>query len=477
MRSKPVAELLTSTPAARLVHGDPSARVTGISQDTRQLQRGDLFVAVQGFERNGLEFAPRAVEAGAAAVVTASRTDLAELAAAFYDHPSRHLPVIGITGTDGKTTTTHLLSAVLEAHGLRTGWLTTVNTKIGDDVRPNAVDHTTPEAPVVQRTLSEMLSAGVDVAILETSSHSLALDRVHAVEFKVGVFTNLSPEHINFHGSFEEYRAAKSLLFERLPEAGLAVLNADDPNMPFFRDRTAARVLTYGLDNPAADIRATAVQVSPRATLFKLHGCAVESRLIGRFNIANWLAAYGASTFFGANYDNLLQAALEQQPVPGRMNVVDEGQPFSVVIDFAHTPQALERALDTLRDLGARRVFLVFGLAGGRDAANRPVMGDLAARKSDFFVISMDDPGHEDPSDIALQIASGASGGSFEIELDRRAAIRKVFERAQPGDAVLLAGKGHEQRMVVGDERRPWNDARAAMEVLGELGYSGQAVP
>jgi UDP-N-acetylmuramoyl-L-alanyl-D-glutamate--2,6-diaminopimelate ligase len=410
------------------------------------------------------------------AAVAASRTELAELAAAFYDHPSRRLPVIGITGTDGKTTTTHLLSAVLEAHGLRTGWLTTVNTRIGDDVRPNAVDHTTPEAPVVQRTLSEMVDGGVDVCILETSSHALALDRVHAVDFKVGVFTNLSPEHINFHGSFEEYRAAKSLLFQRLPEAGLAVLNADDPNFSHFRAATRAGVLTYALDGPA-DLSASHVALSPKGARFSLQGTPINTRLIGGFNVANWLAAFGAATYFGATLKDLCEAAAAQSPVPGRMNVVDAGQPFSVVIDFAHTPQALERALDTLRDLGARRVFLVFGLAGGRDAANRPVMGDLAARKSDFFVISMDDPGHEDPAQIAQQIAAGASSGSFEIELDRRAAIRKVLERAQPGDAVLLAGKGHEQRMVVGDARRPWNDARAAVEALAELGYTGQAVP
>jgi UDP-N-acetylmuramoyl-L-alanyl-D-glutamate--2,6-diaminopimelate ligase len=471
VRSISVRDLLTQVPTVRLVHGDPSSKVVGITQDTRTLQPGDLFVAVAGFERNGLDFMPHALERGAAAAVSASRTELAKLAAAFYDQPSSKLPVVGITGTDGKTTTTHLLSAILEAHGLRTGWLTTVNTKIGDDVRPNAVDHTTPESPVVQRTLAEMVVADLDVCILETSSHALALDRVVGVHFQVGVFTNLSPEHINFHGTFEAYRSAKTLLFSSLPPDGLAVINADDPNADFFTSSTSARVLTYGL-TPTAQVRAEEVELTPRGTSFKIDGVRVHSQLIGRFNVSNWLAAYAATTHFGANVDDLCRAATAQPPVPGRMNLIDRGQPFAVVVDFAHTPQALGRALVTLRDVGARRVLLVFGLAGGRDAANRPVMGELASRKADFFAVSMDDPGHEDPMDIAREIAAGAAADNYAIELDRRAAIRLLLQRAEPGDAVLLAGKGHEQRMVVGDERRPWNDASVVAELLADMGFA-----
>ncbi|HEY3062930.1 MAG TPA: UDP-N-acetylmuramoyl-L-alanyl-D-glutamate--2,6-diaminopimelate ligase [Chloroflexota bacterium] len=474
---KSVASLLAAAPGARLVHGSPSTVVNGLTQDTRVLQRGELFVAVAGLERHGLDFMPQALQRGAAAVVAGSRTALADLAAAFYDHPSQRLPVVGVTGTDGKTSTTHLLSAILEAHGLRTGWLTTVNTKLGDELRPNAVDHTTPEAPVVQHTLAEMVTAGLDVAILETSSHALELERVHGVNYRVGVFTNLSPEHINFHGTFEAYRAAKLRLFSGLPSEGLAVLNADDPNVSFFRSASAARVLTFGLDQ-SADIRAADVALSPAGTSYVVDGTTIRSRLIGRFNIYNWLGAYAAATFLGATLDDLCRAAAVTEPVPGRMNLVDQGQPFAVVVDFAHTPQALEKALDTVRSLGAHKVFLVFGLAGGRDAANRPVMGALAARKADHFVISTDDPGLEDPAAIAAQIAAGArSHDNFTIELDRRAAIRLVMHRAQPGDAVLLAGKGHEQRMVVGHVRQPWNDARVANEVLAELGYAIQAVP
>jgi UDP-N-acetylmuramoyl-L-alanyl-D-glutamate--2,6-diaminopimelate ligase len=492
--------LVAETAGAAIVHGDPATRVGGITQDTRRLQPGDLFVAIAGLEQHGSAFVSQAIARGAAAIagerqddagasvpfvlIPNARQALADLSAAFYGHPSRQLPVVGVTGTDGKTSTTHLLSAILEARGMQTGWLTTVNTKIGAELRPNAADHTTPEAPIVQRTLAEMLAARIDVAIVETSSHALDLERVRATRFQVGVFTNLSPEHLNFHGTFEAYRAAKARLFERLPPDGLAVLNADDPNSAAMREVTAARVLSYGLDR-AADITATNVRLSPAGTSFTLEpgGYEIRTRLVGRFNVSNWLAAFVAATYFGATTNDLARAALAQAPVPGRMNLVEGGQPFTVVIDFAHTPQALEKALDTVRALVPGRLLLAFGLAGGRDFANRPVMGALAARKADFFAITQDDPGDEDTAAIAEHIADGArsagayQGASFAIELDRRAAIRLLLERAEPGDAVLLAGKGHEQRMVVGDQRRPWNDARVTAEVLAELGFRTQAVP
>lgn len=489
-----LGELVAETDGAQLVAGDPATPIGGVTQDTRRLEPGDLFVAVPGLERDGLDFVPRAIAAGAAAVaaerplegvaplviVSNARRALADLAAACYGHPSQALPVVGVTGTDGKTSTTHLLASILEAHGLKTGWLTTVNTRLGDVLRANAAEHTTPEAPIVQRTLAEMRQARLNVAILETSSHALELERVRSICFRVGVFTNLSPEHLNFHGSFEAYRAAKRKLFERLPTDGLAVLNADDSNSETMRAATRARVITYGLESNA-DFTASDIRLSATGTSFTLlpAGVPVVTRLVGRFNVANWLAAYAAATYFGATPDDLVCASKHQAPVPGRMNLVDHGQPFAVVVDFAHTPQALEKALETVRSLIGGRLLLAFGLAGGRDYANRPVMGALAAKKSDFFAITMDDPGHEDAAAIAEQIASGARSvaGNFIVELDRRRAIRLLLERARPGDAVLLAGKGHEQRMVVGDERRPWNDARAAAEVLSELGFSTQAVP
>lgn len=491
-----LGDLVVETEGAQLIRGDPTLRITGVTQDSRRVQPGDLFVAIPGLQRNGLEFVADALSRGAAAIAAESlpsqdvatvlvrraRPALADLSAAFFGHPSKDLPVVGITGTDGKTSTTHLLSAILEAHGVHSGWLTTVSTRIGDELRPNAVDHTTPEAPIVQGTLAEMRDAGLDVAILETSSHALALERVRGVQFRVGVFTNLSPEHINFHGSFEAYLAAKRRLFEVLPADGLAVLNADDPHNRDMRAASSARVLGYSLSGDA-DLYATDIQLTPTGTSFTVWpaGQRIETRLVGRFNVANWLGAFGAASFFGASASDLEAAARQQPPVPGRMNLVRQGQPFTVIVDFAHTPQALEKALDTVRSLVSGRIMLTFGLAGGRDAANRPVMGALAARKADYFVITSDDPLHEDPSDIAEEIASGARSvclqQNFEVELDRRRAIRRLFELARPGDAVLLAGKGHEQRMLVGEQRVPWNDACVASEVLEQLGYAVQAVP
>jgi UDP-N-acetylmuramoyl-L-alanyl-D-glutamate--2,6-diaminopimelate ligase len=498
-----LGELVARTPGAALVSGDPSTSISGVTHDTRRLEPGDLFVAIRGLEHDGQAFVPLALTRGAAAIaveadagidalssavpvvrVDQARPALADLAAAFYGHPSERLPVVGITGTDGKTSTTQLLSAILAARGLRTGWLTTVSTRIGAELRSNATDNTTPEAPVVQRALAEMLAAGVEVAIVETSSHALQLDRVRATHFQVGVFTNLSPEHLNFHGTFEAYRAAKARLFEILPPTGLAVLNADDASADAMRAATRAPVVTYGIDRPA-DFMASSIRLSPGGTAFVVQpgGLEVRTRLVGRFNVSNWLAAYAAASHFGAGPEHLADAAASQAPVPGRMNLVQRGQPFTVVVDFAHTPQALGKALDTIRGLVSGRVLLAFGLAGGRDGANRGVMGALAARQADFFVITIDDPGHEDPAVIAAEIAAGArsagarEGVDFSIDLDRRSAIRALFDRARPGDAVLLAGKGHEQRMVVADQRRPWNDATAAADVLAELGFQSQAVP
>jgi UDP-N-acetylmuramoyl-L-alanyl-D-glutamate--2,6-diaminopimelate ligase len=350
-------------------------------------------------------------------------------------------------------------------------------------VRPNAVDNTTPEAPFVQATLAEMADQGVQVAILETSSHALTLDRVRGTWYRVGVFTNLSEEHLNFHGTFEAYRQAKSLLFQRLGPEGLAVINADDPNGAFMAEASAAPVVTYSLEGPA-DLRATDISLERNGMSFTLlerrqgeplPPRRVRTNLLGRFNVANWLAAYGAARFFGADAGDLLAAAEQQPPIPGRMNLVRGGQPCTVAVDFAHTPRALETALATLREITTGKLFLVFGLAGGRDPGSRPVMGRLAAERTDFFVISMDDPGEESPDAIAADIAAGAraagarEGAGFAIDLDRRLAIREVLRRAGAGDAVLLAGKGHEQRMVVRGQKLPWSDGEVALEEIRAL--------
>jgi UDP-N-acetylmuramoyl-L-alanyl-D-glutamate--2,6-diaminopimelate ligase len=505
-RTPTLGDLLPAVTGGRLVRGDGALEITGVSHDTRRLREGELFVAIPGFRRNGLDLVPEALARGARAIVAeaippgvdsaplvlvpSARAALADLAAAFHGHPSRRLSVVGITGTDGKTTTAHLLSAILEARGLKTGWLSTVNTKIADRIRRNATEHTTPEAPVLQSALLEMAAAGVDVAILETSSHALELGRVRSTAFKVGVFTNLSAEHINFHGTFEAYRAAKGRLFAAVPPDGLAVLNADDPSSGFMRSATRAPVMTYALEGPA-DLRAADIVVSPGETRFTVHlapsvasngadgrvSVNLRTSLVGRFNVLNWLAAYCAATYFGATPDDLRQATERQPPVLGRMNLVRQGQPFLVVVDFAHTPRALEHALETLRRIIPGRILLIFGLPGGRDSRNRRAMGQLAAEKSDFFAVTMDDPYDEDPIQIARHIAEGAAaagaveGGGFIVDLDRRSALRAVLRRARAGDVVLLAGHGHLDQLVIGPRKFPWSDADVVAEELRALGY------
>lgn len=493
---RPLAILLREVPGARALSGNLDIPVTGIAFDSRAVRPGELFVAVPGFKRDGRDFVPQAVARGAVAVaseapvpscvaarieVDNARAALADFAATFYGHPSRELTLVGVTGTDGKTSTTRLLAAVLETAGKRTGWLNTVDVQTGGEPRPNDLRHTTPEAVGVQSFLRELVQAGAEAGVLEVSSHALALERVRGCEFDVSVFTNLSPEHLNFHQTMEQYLATKARLFEMLGEPTAksgprhGVVNADDPAAPAIRAACPASVVTYGLDNPA-DVTARQIELGPRGARFTLSTPAgearVATRLIGRFNVLNWLAAAAAAYALGVGPEKVALAAEALPLLRGRMEAVERGQPFAVFVDFAHTPQALETALRALRQHTTGRLLLVFGNAGERDPASRPAMGRLAAELADFFVISMDDPLHEDPAEIAAAVAVGArqagaaEGKQFEIELDRRRAIELLFQRARAGDSVLLAGKGHETRMLVGDDRLPWDDRRVAEELL-----------
>jgi UDP-N-acetylmuramoyl-L-alanyl-D-glutamate--2,6-diaminopimelate ligase len=496
---KPLVALLLELPTARLLSGEPQVQIHGIAFDSRTVQPGDLFVAVPGFKHDGRDFVPQALARGAGAIVSQApvpecaaarievenaRVALADFAAAFYEHPSNQLTLVGVTGTDGKTTTTRLLAAVLESAGQRTGWLSTVDVQTGADCRANDLRHTTPEAVGVQAFLRELAEAGTQVCVLEVSSHALALERVRGCEFDVAVFTNLSSEHLNFHGTLERYLQVKARLFEMLDEPStkhgprFGVINVDDPAAPAIRAACPVPVVTYGLDQPA-DVTAQNIELSSLGTRFLLSTPAgradLATRLIGRFNVSNWLAAAAAAHALGVGPEVVARAAAALPPLRGRMQPLERGQPFAVFVDFAHTPQALETALRTLRQQTPGRLLLVFGNAGERDPASRPAMGRVAAALADFFVISMDDPLHEDPAEIASAVAEGArqagavEGSEFEIELDRRRAIRLLFQRARPGDTVLLAGKGHETRMLVGDQRLPWDDRRVAEELLDKL--------
>lgn len=481
----------------RAVRGDLPAVVTGIAFDSRRVKPGDLFVAVPGFKTDGARFIPDALARGAVGVVVQTgvpaeapfvvevadpRAALADLAAAFYGQPSRSLRLVGVTGTDGKTTTCHLIGRLLRAAGQRVAVLTTVYTAVADDERPTPFNHTTPEAPDLQAWLAAAVRAGAGHAVIEVSSHALALDRVREVEFDAAVFTNLTPEHLDFHGTFEAYRAAKARLFQALgsgvkggPKFG--VVNADDPNSHHFRRACRVPVIDYGLDRFDVSVRGRVLELAADRSCFEVRlpdGRRYEltTRFPGRFNVYNWLAAIGTLYGLGLDLDFLPGAAPAISPVPGRLTEVEAGQPFRVVVDFAHTPAALATVLETLRQQGPRRVAVVVGHAGGRDPQNRPRMAEVAGRLADFVVVTMDDPYEEDPARIAgVMAAALAAGGrrpgqDFEVVLDRRAAIARALAWAGPGDLVLIAGRGHEQFIPLAGRRIPFDDAAVVRELL-----------
>ena len=484
---------LTDAIAPDRVVGIPVGEVSGLAYDSRLVETGTLFFAVPGVHVDGHSFAEAAVAAGAVGVVVEqelpdvplpqlvvdrSRRALADAADAWFGRPSERLTVIGITGTDGKSTVASLTSEVLWASGRhRPGLIGTVSTGIGTSVAPNDSRATTPESLELQELLSEMVAAGNDSAILEATSHGLALGRTRNCRFDIGVVTTLTSEHLEFHGTLDAYRAAKAILVE---EAPIAVLNADDPSFGYFRDRAAGRVISYGIDADA-DLRASRLEADATGTRFHLGSPrwsgSVTVALPGRFNVANALAALGISEALGLDLDHAGAALAETAGVPGRMERIDAGQPFTVVVDYAHTADALAKVLEVLRPVTKGRLIAVFGSAGERDPTKRAPMGRVAAEAADLVIITDEDPRLEDPRIINEQIAEGAraagaaDGTTLWVVDDRREAIAHAVGLAGEGDMILLAGKGHEASIFYGTEKRPWDDRRVAREVLAASGW------
>jgi UDP-N-acetylmuramoyl-L-alanyl-D-glutamate--2,6-diaminopimelate ligase len=475
------------------VVGVPAGEVTHLAYDSRNVRDGTLFFAVPGVHVDGHEYATQAVAAGALAVVAErelagltvpqliverTRNALADAADAWYEHPSQRLHVIGITGTDGKTTTAFLANEVLRAAGRRPGLIGTVAVEVGDELRPNPNRTTTPEALELQALLAQMVAAGNDSVVMEATSHGLAQARVRNARFAVGVLTNLTSEHLEFHGSLENYRAAKAMLFA---EAPISILNADDPSFAYFRDRARERVVTYATDADA-DLRASALDARADGTTFRLTapGWSGEVRvpIPGAFNVHNALATLALAHVEGVDLGLAADAIGRSPGVPGRMETVDEGQPFGVVVDYAHTADSLGKVLRVLRPLASGRLIAVFGSAGERDPTKRAPMGRVAAELADVVVVADEDPRLEDPRVINEAIADGArSAGArdgedlFVID-DRRAAIAHAVGLARAGDVILLAGKGHEQTIIYGTEGRPWDEKTVAREALRSAGYA-----
>jgi UDP-N-acetylmuramoyl-L-alanyl-D-glutamate--2,6-diaminopimelate ligase len=488
------------------------SEVSGVVYDSRRVRPGSLFVAVPGGHADGHGFVAAAAAAGATAavverqltgasipqvVVRDSRLALAAAAAWWYRDPSLELGIVGITGTDGKTTTSFLVEAVLEAAGISTGLITTAGLKVGAARFANPEHVTTPQAPELQRMLRAMAAAGNSAAVVETTSHGLALDRVAEIAYDVAAFTNLTHEHLELHGTFEAYREAKLGLFRGLgtqraakylarPWPRSAVVNLDDAAAPRFmgaaRD-AGARVLTYGLD-ATADVRATAVDEDSRRLRVDIatprwHG-AVNLSLAGYFNVHNALAAVAIGEALELPRDAIVAGLEGVTGVPGRMERLDLGQAFGVVVDYAHSPASLQKVLDILGPVaasGGGGVIAVFGSAGERDVAKRPMMGRVAGERCSLVVVTDEDPRGEDNLAILDQIAAGAeSAGRRRGEdvlciADRREAIAIAFARAGAGDVVLLAGKGHEQSIIMSDGPHPWDERSEALAALGRMGF------
>lgn len=483
--------------------GSADPNITHITADSRRVETGGLFVAYQGVSVDGHRFIGQAIERGAAAIVAEKPVDtalpvavvpdgreaLAYLAAAWHHFPARRLITVGITGTDGKTTITNFLYHMLQAAGRPTGMINTVNARIGPEILETGLHTTTPDAPDVQRFLARMVEAGIEICLLEATSHGLAQHRVTACDFDVAIVSNITHEHLDLHGSLEAYRAAKASLFESLAAAADksaslrggkrflkgAVLNCDDWSFAYLRDRLGGTLwLGYSLaDHPQASLTARHIICRPDRTAFTIDGPGysfeTETSLIGDYNVANCLAAATAALELLAVSPQAVQAGIAALPgIPGRMERIDEGQPFLAVVDFAHTPNALRRSLQVARSLVSGRVIAVFGAAGQRDVEKRTMMGRLAAELADIAIITLEDPRTESYQATMTPIiqAIEAAGGRFEPVFDRGRAIYRAVALARPGDIVIALGKGHEQSMCFGEIEYPWDDRQAMRSAL-----------
>lgn len=463
-----------------------------ITADSRQVQLGALFVAYRGVSTDGHRFIPQALAAGAAAVVGEqdlalpvpylrvedARRALGLLCAAWEGYPSRRMGVVGVTGTDGKTTTSNLIHSILAAAGIDAGLLTTVNARVGSQILDTGLHTTTPDAPDLQRYLGMMAAAGCRWAVVETTSHGLSQWRVSGIDYDVAVFTNVTHEHLDEHGDYPGYLAAKGRLLELMaqsdPKPGIpkgAVLNADDRSFPFLRQYEAPRLLTYGLRE--GEVRAFDLLREPEGQRFTItwgreRSLTVATPLIGEFNVYNCLAAASTAFLLGIGDEAIRRGVAAMAGIPGRMERLHRGQDFTAIVDFAHTPFALDAALRTARGLTEGKVICVFGSAGLRDVAKRRMMGEVAGRLADLTVVTAEDPRTEDLQGIlAVSVAACREvGGKVEAEPDRYRAIQLAIGRARPGDLVIVCGKGHEKSMCFGTIEYPWDDATALRHAL-----------
>lgn len=489
---------LTASLVGSVIIGDTNSSCQNIQIDSRKVTSGDLFICLPGHTVDGHDFAPQAAANGAAAlvverhlpeiplpqlVVRDARVAMAVLANVYYHFPSRQLQMIGITGTNGKTTTSYLIESILQHEGKKTGLIGTIQRRMNGEVFP--MSGTTPEALDLQRYLYEMVECDTEYCVMEVSSHALEQGRVKGTEFRTAIFTNLTQDHLDYHNTMEEYRAAKGLLFSRLgnsyPEdhqaRKYAVLNADDPASAFFAKQTAAEVLTYGVEQKA-DVKASHIQITARGTSFHVDtfrgSTDISLQMVGKFNVYNALAAITAALLENIPLEHIKESLELVKGVDGRVEAVNEGQPYAVIVDYAHTPDGLENVLRTVKEFAEGKVLTVFGCGGDRDRTKRPLMGAIAGKYSDHIFVTSDNPRTEQPGSILLDIEEGLKqndvpADKYELIEDRRDAIHKAIEMASPRDVVLIAGKGHETYQLINGKVYDFDDRLVAKEAIRSL--------
>jgi len=495
--SKTLQELVALLPNA-VVQGETNISIKALAHDSRQVVPGTLFVCISGFHTDGHNHIMQAYSQGAVAVivekdvenipagltvitVSATREAIKVITPYFFDYPSRKLRMIGVTGTNGKTTTTYLLRSILQEAGFKVGVIGTIQNSIGTRIVPTK--NTTPDVIDLQSLLAEMVASGMDYVVMEVSSHALALERVAGCEFDVGIFTNMTRDHLDFHITFENYLAAKATLFQSLGGEGnykqnkTAVINADDGAADFILSRAACKKITYGI-NTTADLKAEHADIQATGTRFDITGSfghiPLDLKITGLFNVYNVLSAVGAA--LAEKIDSqIIRTALEKfQSVPGRFELVNAGQPFSIIVDYAHTPDGLENILKTAQQIAKQRIIVVFGCGGDRDRTKRPIMGRLAAEYGNIVIATSDNPRSEDPEAILNEIETGinlglSAGKIYEKISDRRQAIARALQLAASDDIVIIAGKGHENYQILKDRTISFDDKEVVKEIIKEM--------
>lgn len=461
--------------------------ITSIENDNRKVEPGSLFICIKGFTVDGHDFAAAAVENGAVAVlaerdlplnvpvivVKDTRRAMAVLADAFYNQPSHKIHMIGITGTNGKTTTSHLIETIFADAGQKTGLIGTMYTKIGS--KEKETKNTTPESLTLQKTFHEMVEHGVETAVMEVSSHSLVEGRVHGTDYDVAVFTNLTQDHLDYHKTMDDYRRAKGLLFAQLGNRfesnrpKYAILNVDDPASEEYMISTSANILTYGIDQKA-DLQAMNIKMTAKGTEFELISPfgrnQISMQLIGKFSVYNVLASIGAALASGIELSKVIASIESVKGVAGRFELVNAGQDFTVIVDYSHTPDSLDNVLKTIKQFANGNIFVLVGCGGDRDRTKRPLMAKIACELSDFPIFTSDNPRSEDPEQILRDMEAGVEGQDYVKIVDRKEAIRYAVMHAKKDDVILIAGKGHETYQQIGNVVYDFDDRKVAREAI-----------